>query len=352
VKIWFNKNLSSTSYVIERIREAAAAQGDCSEYRIICTHSSADASVTPVADFFALEPTGLGAAGYVEWCLAFARENAVDVFIPRNYSRAIAEAADKFAALGVTLILAAADAPTYDVIAHKGLFYDALRLSEGVAGQGQFVVPVPAFCVVDHAEAFAIAYGELSARHNRVCVKPAEGIGGKGFRIITTGGDKIFSTWDNKEISADYGEYLAEASAEVRFPELMMMEHLPGQERSVDCLARDGKLLAAVVRLKSWDGVEELLEENPLLVEYCRRITAKVGLTGLYNVQFMEADGKQYLLEVNSRMSGGIHYGALSGVCLPYWAIRVAAGTADVSDIPVPRTGIRVSRKTRTVIGA
>jgi hypothetical protein len=340
-RIWFNKSLSSTSHTIETIREVAAGRPG-EDFFFVCTHTSETATVAPLADYFEIEPTGLGSAGYVNWCLDFVRRQQIDVFIPRNYAHAIAASAQRFADVGVKLILAA-DAPTLELIKHKGRFYDAL---------GADLVPQPAFRVVACAGQFAASFAELTAHHDRVCIKPAEGIGGKGFRIITTNGAApIFSTWDNKQLSIDYDEALADFSSEDEFPELMMMEFLPGQERSVDCVAVDGKLLAAVVRLKSYDGVEELLEDNPLLVEYSRRVTARAGLTGLYNVQFMEAGGVQYLLEVNARMSGGIHYSALSGVCLPYWAIRLALGTACAEDIPEPRTGIRVERKTRRVLG-
>jgi hypothetical protein len=57
------------------------------------------------------------------------------------------------------------------------------------------------------------------------------------------------------------------------------------------------------------------------------------------------------LLEINPRMAGGISYSFLSGVVLPYWAIRLALGTAEPGDIPAPKTGLLVTdiRKPRLV---
>ena len=340
-RVWFNKNLSSTSFVIQTIRDAVAASClDGDGFFIVCSHPQANASVVPVADLFEIEPTGLGAKGYVEWCLDFVQRHRIDVFIPRNYASDIAANTERFEALGVKMIQPGSP-ELLALIKNKGLFYEAL---------GADLVPQPGYKVVANREEFALAFHELSARHNKVCFKPTEGIGGKGFQIITTDGKPIHSSWDNSLLSVDYVEALADFATREDFPELMMMEFLPGQERSVDCLAQDGRLLAGIVRLKSFDGFEELLEDNPLLVEYARRITARVGLHGLYNVQFMESGGVQYLLEVNSRMSGGVHYTAHSGVCLPYWAIRLALGTAQPGDIPEPRTGIRVERATRKVL--
>jgi biotin carboxylase len=336
--VWFNKSLSSTSHVVQKIRQSCSP-GE--EFFFVCTHTSPTATVAPVADLFEIEPTGLGPLAYVEWCVDFARDRGIDVFIPRNYASAIAACSQRFADLGVKLILAAEPA-TLGLIKNKGLFYEAL---------GQDLVPQPAFQVVANLEQFQEAFHALSARHNKVCFKPTEGIGGKGFKVLTVGGPEIYSPWDHELLSIEYDAALLELAQQASFPELMMMEYLPGQERSVDCLAQNGKLLAAVTRLKSYDGAEELLEDNPQLVEYCRLITAKVGLKGLYNVQFMASEsGEQYLLEVNARMSGGVHYGADSGVCLPYWAIRLALGAAHSCDIPTAKTGIRVERATGKIL--
>lgn len=336
-RIWFNTNLSNTAIVIRTIRESCAP-GE--EFFFVGSHTNPKAPISQVADLFEVEPTGLGSSGYVQWCLDFVRRHDIDLFIPRNHVAAIAANSQLFEAEGVKLILPA-DAATIELIKHKAYFYEFL---------GADLVPQPDYRLVGTLEAFQSAYAELAAKHQRVCYKPPVGIGGRGFKIITTGGEKIFSEWDQEQLSVDYDEAVAAFAASESFPELMMMQFVPGLERSVDCLARDGKLLGCIVRVKSADGKDELLEGNPLLVEYSRRVTAKARLNGLYNVQFLEAGGEQYLLEVNSRMSGGTHYGALSGVVYPYWAIRLALGTATEGDIPTPKTGIWVDRATRQIV--
>jgi biotin carboxylase len=337
-RIWFNKHFSSLSRVIQTIRQACLPGED---FFIACSHPLAEAPVAQVADLFEIEPSEVvGADAYVDWCLDFVQRHHIDVFIPRFFAQAIVANQRRFDELGVRLLVAA-DAQTFALIENKGLFYQAL---------GKDLVPLPAFRVVTGPEQFELAFQELSPGHQKICFKPTEGISGRGFRVLTVGGPHTFSPWNGKQLSIEFADALAEQCAMGKFPELMMMEFLPGQERSVDCLAQDGKLLAAVTRLKSYDGKDEYLEDNPLLEDYCRRITAKVGLNGMYNVQFMESGGVQYLLEVNARMSGGIHYSALSGVCLPYWALRLALGTAQASDIPVPRTSIRVDRASGQIL--
>src|SRR4029453_5915808 len=127
-----------------------------------------------------------------------------------------------------------------------------------------------------------------------------------------------------------------------------IMPYFSGPETSVDCLADNGRLIAAVVRTKFGAG-EGLIEDGREVVEWSRQITRLLGLNDLYNVQYLDAaDGSRHLLELNTRMAGGLFFGAFSGLLLPYWAIRLALGTATEADIPRPKTGIRFDRVTRT----
>jgi biotin carboxylase len=92
------------------------------------------------------------------------------------------------------------------------------------------------------------------------------------------------------------------------------------------------------VRRKEEAG--QVVERNLALVAVVRRLTARFRLNNLFNVQFRDADGLSYLLEVNPRMSGGLPFSCQSGLVLPYWALRLALGTCALSDIPEPQTDI------------
>src|SRR5262249_51928125 len=115
--------------------------------------------------------------------------------------------------------------------------------------------------------------------------------------------------------------------------------------------AQNGVLLRCVVRVKAAASeFGQLLEDNPRVEELTRRLAARLRLDGVFNVQFRDSEGVPYLLEVNPRMSGGLHYACLSGVAFPYWAARVALGTATPDDIPRPQTGLRVGKADRAVL--
>lgn len=340
VTVWFNRGLSQTVHLIKGIRQSLQ-QGE--EMRFICTHISADAAVAEVADKFEIEPTG-SAAAYVEWALEFAKREKVDVLIPHSYTIALSAACDQFAAFGCRVIVAG-DAATISLLKSKSELYDVVREA------GSLDIEIPPYTLAADLEQVMSALRAYKERFNTLCFKPVKGLGGHGFRIVSDLGDTYphAHNGDFKPMTmADTEDYLF---GESPLPEMMVMPYLNGPEYSVDCLAADGVLVKAVTRVKFPGGIEELLDDCPDLIAQSAKLTELLGLTGLYNVQFLEADdGTRFLLEINARMAGGIHWGIFTDVLLPYWAIRLAAGTATAADIPEPKTGIRFNRKTRKVV--
>jgi hypothetical protein len=212
------------------------------------------------------------------------------------------------------------------------------------------VVPLPDFMVVNDLAGFDRAYARLKARHAAVCFKPAVSVFGQGFHILTEGGSRLDRLLRGGACRIDLEEARHALAESASFRDLLVMQYLPGPERSVDCLARDGELVRWVVRLKAEaEGGGQILEDNPTVAEAVRRLTARLRLTGLFNVQFRDDGGVAFLLEINPRVSGGLHYACLSGVAFPYWAVRLALGTARPEDVPAPRTGIRVGQVNRAI---
>jgi biotin carboxylase len=313
--VWFNKHLSNTWEVLALLRGARAA----GEFRVLCTHPQKGYAGRLHADAFEQEPWGLGDDAYIAYCLDVARRHYVRLFFPGRKVVPVVRAAARFAALG-TAVLAAGDGETLAQVNDKARTYAALE------GAG---VPLPEHAVVRDAAGFDAVYARLRARHAVLCYKPTVSVFGLGFRIVTEG----------RAANAPFIT-LESARQEMGRRETLLMEYLPGPERSVDCLARDGELVRCVVRRKEAGG--QVIEDNPELTAVVRRLTARFRLSNLFNVQFRAVSGQSYLLEINARMSGGLPFACRSGVALPYWALRLALGTAIPDDIPCPRTGLWV----------
>jgi len=333
--VWFNKSGLSNYAVIESIKAAA----DPGEFRFACTHTRSDFAVREVSDIFEIEPAGLGGADYVSYCLDFARRHEVNVFFPDKGVEDIARARDQFEALGIRLMIPTS-AEGMEALAHKGRQFALI---------GEGVVPIPDYRVVSDLAGFDAAYAALKLRHERVCFKPCESIFGVGFRAITEEGSELQRLFNGNNIDIGLEEARRKLGLQPKFRDLMVMEYLAGPEHSVDCLVHDGRLVRATSRIKVGDRVQ-LLEPNTAGIELALRLAEKLGLNGLFNAQFRESNGTTYLLEINPRMSGGMYVTFHSGISLPYWAIKLALGLAQPSDVPEPQTGIMVGQLHRSVL--
>jgi carbamoyl-phosphate synthase large subunit len=145
-------------------------------------------------------------------------------------------------------------------------------------------------------------------------VKPRSGSGSRGIRRV------------------DRREQLEQLP---RDSTLLVQEHLPGAEYSLDVLATaDGTVRAVVprARLKVHAGIavagRTLHDEG--LEEFGRTTAEAIGLTTVANVQAKAArDGALALLEVNPRFPGTIALTIAAGVDMPSLAIEEALGVAE-----------------------
>ena len=323
--VWFNKYLSNTWEVLEILR-ATCKPG---EFFVLCTHPRSRYPGQRFCDIFAQEPDGLSDDAYIDWCLDFGVRHKVSLFMPGRKLWPIANARERFAQQGIQ-VLGAADAVTLKLLNHKGKVYAALPEDR---------VNIPAYEVVTDLAGFDEAWARLRPHHSLLCYKPATSVYGLGFHIVADRGAALDGLRAGNPVFVSLDDARRKLGAKSPFRPLLVMQYLPGPERSVDCLARSGELLQAVVRRKEEGG--QVLEDNPDLVATVRRITERFRLSNLFNVQFRDAGGKTYLLEINPRMSGGLPFACRSGFAFPTWALRVASGSC-ARDWPPPQTGLWV----------
>ena len=74
------------------------------------------------------------------------------------------------------------------------------------------------------------------------------------------------------------------------------------------------------------DGRLRLLEEVPELIEIAHQVAANYKIPFIYNIQVKYNQGVPKLLEINPRMSGGLHVTCLSGINFPYLAVKSILG--------------------------
>jgi carbamoylphosphate synthase large subunit len=318
--VWVNKYLSNTWEVLARLLQDRRP----GEFELVCSHPWPEYPGRRHADHFVVEPRGLSDAAYVQWCMQVVVIHKVRLFIPGRKLLAISEAAPQFAHHGVSL-LTAASCETLKILMDKSATYRELAGS---------ICPIPDYEVVTDSSEFEQSIRRLQQKHPRVCFKPTRSIYGIGFYVIGE------SRSERRERFLHLAEATRYFHRKTNGVPTMVMEYLPGPERSVDCLADHGHLIGSIIRRKE-PGIQ-FIEQHQLIEEIVHELTRRFQLNGIFNVQFADARGKPHLLEINPRMSGGLPISYKAGVNLLLWAIRLSLGTCHAEDVPRPRCGFSV----------
>jgi hypothetical protein len=332
-RVWFNSAFSSIATVLRLIREADDAAQLPTRFHLVYSHAHAHSAAAGVAHEFHVEPTGLPAAEYVQWCLTFCLEHRIDVFSPAKHSAALSAARGRFLEHGIRILSAAAP-DKLGLIDDKAAFYATVKLP---------LAPPPEFRVFSDIAGFDAAHAELRARHDELCVKPARSVYGLGFAVLdeeSSSAALLLAGASYRIGLTDLRRGLAELE---QFRTMLLMEFMGGHEYSVDCVGDNGRLVCAVARKKLPEpGQGQLIDMRADIVSSCEQLAADFGLSGMFNVQFREGRDGLRLLEINPRASGGIGMACLAGPNLPYLALR---GFVDGFDglAPAPiRDGLRV----------
>lgn len=309
--IWFPMGFSNLFHALSDIRRADTAGA----YSLVCSHPSPQFVGLAAADVALTEP--LSESAFLAFAVETIRVHSIRVVVPSRRQELFNRHPDLWRQLGVT-VLTVASTRNLRRIDQKAALYHYLKPKD--------IVAIPAFATFKSTAEFDTTYAALKARHETVCIKPAYGVYGSGFRILKDSPDRLADLLSESL-------YLSVAGLRARLDldagaTMLVMQYLEGAERSVDCLADKGQLLAGIIRRKHSAKIAgQVIEDNPAMMEQVRALTACLGLNGLFNVQFKDHGGVPYLLEINARMSGRSYYATVAGCNLPYLACeRFASG--------------------------
>lgn len=123
-----------------------------------------------------------------------------------------------------------------------------------------------------------------------------------------------------------YDDYVGALREAGRFDDLMVMPYLPGHEISVDCL-NTKKGLIAIPRFKGSARHEKIIFDDHILT-MTQSIMKKTSLQYPCNIQFKLLGEVPYLLEINTRMSGGLQMSCeAENINIPNIALNKLLGT-------------------------
>ncbi|MCC8535567.1 ATP-grasp domain-containing protein [Xanthomonas axonopodis pv. poinsettiicola] len=320
-RVWFNRHYATIARIIDHLR------GEAEPLPIwtCVSHRQENFRGFARADHALLEPAGLSPEAYLQWCYQVVQQLQITHLVPGYEQSLLTSHRAEFAALGCQIVHAA-PADILPNLHHKQWVYAA------VAG----LVPLPDYRYVTTLQQAVEAIAQLGV-DGAVCVKPTVSVYGKGFYRLVEGIEP--STY-----ACSAQEWIGRMERLPEFEPHLVMRYLPGVEYSVDIAARDGDVLACVVRQKDPNSKVQQLSMRADLVGYATAMVKRFGANGLINVQFKDdIDGAPMLLEINPRAAGGIGMSCMSGINLPHVAYRACIFPELPVQIPTPRLGIRVT---------
>jgi hypothetical protein len=196
---------------------------------------------------------------------------------------------------------------------------------------------------------FEAAVESLAVNGAMACVKPAIGIYGAGFWTLNAEGpfDHLADP-DARRITPDvYKAILRRAQAAGKQVSLLVMEHLPGLEASVDIVADRARVMLAAVRTKL-DANRQRIQTRHELIAHAAGLVARFGLHGAINVQYkQDRHGAWRILEINTRAAGGASYCDEVGIPFSTTWIDVVTGAAQYFDAEIDAEIVAVIRAER-----
>lgn len=307
-RIWMNHWFSTALNIIDLLRQ------DNLDAYIIGSNENEYSVIKNGCDEWYQEPV-LKDDEYVEFCLDFCKKHDVDFFLPRRGMLKISEQKSRFEEIGVKVMMD--DYSIVSTLNHKERAYEFFKENN--------IGIVPDFYIVKTVDEFKKSYEKLLEKYKQVCFKFERDEGGKSFRLIDNNRKGYAALFKKQNTRMTLDDVLDALSERDVFSPIMIMPFLPDDEISVDCLNTSTGLIA-LPRIKG-NAKYELLRFDEKIIDFCRDFQNKAMLECPYNIQFKYLDGIPYFLEVNTRMSGGVHMSCYaSGVNIPLIALKKLAG--------------------------
>jgi len=306
-RVWLNHWFSSAYHIIKLIRN-----DNNIDFYIIGTNENNNSVIKTACDEWYIEPRYENDAQYVDFCLKFCKINSIDIFVPRRGMLAICKRIKEFEQIDVKVLIDN-DYSKVAALNDKQKTYE-LFLKHNIG----FIPPNEVINTIDE---FKHAYDKMACFDERVCFKFVQDEGATSFRVIDNSMEGYNGLYKLPGLKITYKDALAALCQPKKLPSIIVMPYLSGQEVSVDCLKTlYGNVI--IPRYKTNGRIEEIKYDKDL-IGICNSFYDKIGINYPCNIQFKYHKDIPYLLEVNTRMSGGIQLACLGAdVNIPNIAVN------------------------------
>lgn len=320
--IWCNHWFTAITNTIKDVKKTFG-----NSIVVIASNKNDRCAYKNYADKFFVEDGSLSAEEYVEWALGVCADNKVDLFIPKRCMLEIAKNMPRFEAIGTKVMCD--DATTISLFDSKSEVYTGLAKSGYTS--------IPWFKVVKSIDDFILGYREVVESGNVVCIKYDTDEGASSFRVISDNWmniDSLKQPLMNLITYNDMLSILSDGLHKNRLKPMILMHKLNNPEVSVDCYNSSQFGFVALPRFKMGNRVKEIRLNNSIIFD-AKKLQDIYGFKSVWNAQYRwQKDGSLKLLEINPRISGGIHLSSAIGFSLPIQCIAEKLGIESNNPMP------------------
>jgi len=301
--------------------------------RLVGTDMSPQAVGRHFCDRFYVVPRGSDPA-FADTMLEVAAGERVDAILPRSSFDllGLAEARERFAEAGIAVLVSPPDA-----------IRRANDKAEAYALLQRIGVRAPSWRRVTGGRELRDAAQELGYPDRPVCFKPVFSSGSRGFRVLDPTVDRAKQLLEGRpgSVAMRLTEAL-EVLPETGGPELLVMELAEGKERTIDGIARDGRIVVGHPKTREAmrAGLAMYFEtqQDPDLTEIARRIVAELGIDHFFNIQLVG----DHVIEINPRISTIVYQEDLN---IPYLGVKHALGEITSDELATYAGRVRPTRR-------
>lgn len=259
---------------------------------------------------------------FVQDVLAICRQEDVDVVLPQVTRELPVLASQREAVENQGTTVAISSERAIDRANDKGTL-------ASVADEAD--VPTPDTSRVETADELSEAATRLGYPDRPVVVKPPVANGSRGLRILDANRDRQRAFYREKPDGRTTTLAALQKILGDSFPELLVVEYLPGTEYTVDAYRAPGGETEVLPRRRDEVKAGISFAATPVddddMRAWTRRLGEELGLCYAFGFQFREdEDGRPRLLECNPRVQGTSVASTLAGGNTVYGAVAAAMG--------------------------
>lgn len=298
---------------------------DRRKIRIIGTDVVEDVVGRYLCEKFHQVPTPLDDS-FIPSLLSICKKEKVDVVLPQVTAELFKLAAfrDEFEKNGTRVAVSSTE--TIELTNNKHELIKTIKSS-------RLSNLAPKFFTANKSDSLRKCAEKLGFPEKPFVVKPPVSSGMRGLRVVDDSLDfkKEFYTKKPDSVHVRFEEL--ERVLGDSFPELLVMEYLPGKEYTVDILAADKPVIIPRTRDLIRTGItfNATVEENSEIIECSRKLVKLLDLEYACGFQMKsDENGAPKLLECNPRIQGTMVLSTLAGANIVYGAVKLALG----EDVP------------------